>query len=116
MPVSGWNGKLEGVGNGGFAGSINYGLQGGMAAALLGGYATASTDTGHKAGAMVDASWALGHPEKIVDFGYRAIHLTAENAKADRASLLWRQFAAILFPWLLQWRTSGVDGSAALSE
>ena len=32
-------------------------------------------------GAAPDASWALGHPEKIVDFGYRAIHETAEKAK-----------------------------------
>lgn len=44
------------------------------------GYATASTDTGHH-GNAIDASWALGHPEKIKDFGYRAIHETAERAK-----------------------------------
>jgi feruloyl esterase len=78
MPSSGWNGKFEGVGNGGFAGSIGYG---GMAAAVSHGYATASTDTGHQAGGT-DAKWALGHPEKVVDFGYRAIHETAEKAKA----------------------------------
>ena len=45
------------------------------------GYAGASTDTGHHAGGT-DASWALGHPEKIADFGYRAIHETTEKAKA----------------------------------
>src|SRR5579872_2584057 len=78
LPSSGWNGKFEGTGNGGFAGSINYGS---MAAALSHGYATASTDTGHQAGGT-DATWALGHPEKIVDFGYRAIHETADKAKA----------------------------------
>jgi hypothetical protein len=82
MPTSGWNGKFEGIDNGGFAGNIHYGLDGGLAGALLRGYATASTDTGHKSGPGVDGSWALGHPEKIVDFGYRAIHLTAGNAKA----------------------------------
>lgn len=77
MPSTGWNGKFQGVGNGGFAGSIAYGQ---MAEALRLGYATASTDTGHRAG-TVDASWALGHPEKIVDFGHRAIHETAVAAK-----------------------------------
>jgi feruloyl esterase len=78
MPASGWNGKYQAVGNGGFAGSITYSQ---MAGVLSTGYATASTDTGHKAGGT-DAQWALGHPEKIVDYGYRAIHETADKAKA----------------------------------
>ena len=78
MPSADWNGKFEGIGNGGYAGSIGYGA---MAAAVIHGYATASTDTGHHAGAT-DATWALGHPEKVTDFGYRAIHETAEKAKA----------------------------------
>ncbi len=78
MPVSGWNGKYRGAGNGGFAGNISYGD---MARAVRGGYATASTDTGHRAEGT-DARWALGHPQKVIDFGYRAIHLTALNAKA----------------------------------
>ena len=52
-----------------------------MAAALAGGYATASTDTGHKASGF-DASWALGHPEKMIDYGDRGIHETVVRAKA----------------------------------
>jgi feruloyl esterase len=78
LPAFGWNGKIHGEGNGGFAGSINYS---GLAASVLSGYASSSTDTGHK-GDPIDASWALGHTEKIVDFGYRAIHETAEKSKA----------------------------------
>jgi hypothetical protein len=78
LPASTWNSKFQGVGNGGFAGAIGYA---GMAAAVARGYATASTDTGHRAGGT-DARWALGHREKIVDFGYRAIHETAVQAKA----------------------------------
>ena len=78
MPASGWNGKFQGIGNGGFAGLIGLPQ---MAAAVRHGYATASTDTGHRAGGT-EAGWALGHPEKIVDFGYRAIHETADKAKA----------------------------------
>ncbi len=78
LPETNWNGKFRAAGNGGFAGSINYGD---MAAALRDGYATASTDTGHSGDGIL-AGWALGHPEKIVDFGYRAIHETTEKAKA----------------------------------
>ncbi|MGC1619752.1 MAG: tannase/feruloyl esterase family alpha/beta hydrolase [Candidatus Acidiferrum sp.] len=70
MPTSGWNGKFRGQGNGGFAGEIEYAA---LAGAIGQGYAAASTDTGHEAD-DTDAKWALGHPEKIIDFGYRAIH------------------------------------------
>jgi hypothetical protein len=77
LPVSGWNGKYLGVGNGGFAGSIGYPA---LAEAVANGYAASSTDTGHQAGG-VDGAWALGHHEKMVDYGYRAIHETAEKAK-----------------------------------
>jgi feruloyl esterase len=77
MPATGWNGKFQGVGNGGFAGSINLP---GLADAVKHKYASASTDTGHQAN-FIDARWALRHPEKIVDFGYRAIHETAVAAK-----------------------------------
>jgi hypothetical protein len=81
LPATGWNGKYQGVGNGAFAGAIEYTDDlGGLASALKAGYAAASTDTGHQADG-IDARWALGHPEKIVDYGYRAIHETAEKAK-----------------------------------
>ena len=77
MPVTGWSGKFQGQGNGGFAGQIDYR---GMATALSRGHATAATDTGHS-GIATDATWALGHPEKIVDFGYRGIHEMNRLAK-----------------------------------
>jgi len=77
MPSSGWNGKYQGLGNGGFAGSVSWAP---MAEAVAGGYATSSTDTGHE-GSAISATWGLDHPEKITDFGYRAIHETAEKAK-----------------------------------
>jgi len=78
LPASGWNGKFQGIGNGGFAGAIEYN---GLADAVQHGYAAASTDTGHQ-GSGTDAAWALGHPEKIVDFGHRAIHEMTDKAKA----------------------------------
>ncbi|HLH33336.1 MAG TPA: tannase/feruloyl esterase family alpha/beta hydrolase [Alloacidobacterium sp.] len=76
MPLQGWNGRFRGLGNGGFAGYIAYP---GLAAAVTQGYAAASTDTGHS---TQNADWALGHPEKIVDYGYRAVHVTTVDAKA----------------------------------
>ncbi len=78
MPVEGWNGKLQGQGNGGFAGEIGYF---GLGLMLQKGYATVGTDTGHSAGGT-DASWALGHPEKVTDYGYRGIHEMTRIAKA----------------------------------
>ena len=70
LPMSGWNGRLQGLGNGGFAGLIDFPNLG---VAVSKGYAVAATDAGHS-GSPVDATWALGHPEKVVDFGYRGIH------------------------------------------
>lgn len=78
LPATSWNGRLESVGNGGLAGSIG---EAAMARALLAGYSTAGTDTGHKGGPAT-GNWALGHPEKIVDFGWRAVHLMTAEAKA----------------------------------
>ena len=76
MPVANWNGKFQGVGNGGWAGTIAYAA---LAAGLAAGYATASTDTGHVGG---NASFALGHPEKYIDMGYRAVHEMSVQGKA----------------------------------
>ena len=78
LPAQGWNSKFQGIGNGGFAGFIGYG---GLADAVRNGYTAASTDTGHEA-APLDAGWALGHPEKVIDYGYRAIHEMTLKGKA----------------------------------
>lgn len=78
LPTSGWNGKFEQVGNGGFAGSIPLAA---MAEPLHRGYATAGTDDGHEGG-VAGATWAIGHPEKVIDFGYRAVHIVSIQAKA----------------------------------
>ncbi len=77
LPTEEWNGRLLGVGNGGFAGSIGYQEMGGY---LHRGFAVAGSDAGHEAEAG-DASWAWQHPEKVKDFGWRAVHLTAQRAK-----------------------------------
>ena len=78
LPSSGWNGKFVGVGNGVWAGSITYFS---MIEPLSMGYATAATDDGHQ-GNPLDASFAAGHPEKLTDFGHRAVHEMTLAAKA----------------------------------
>jgi feruloyl esterase len=80
MPAANWNGKYQAVGNGAFAGNISYPA---MMTALARGYATSSTDTGHTGGG---ASWAFGHPEKVIDFGWRAIHEMTVASKKIVAS------------------------------
>jgi len=74
LPVSGWNGKLQVVGNGGFAGTVGYRA---MATALANGYAAASTDTGHTG----PAANTFATEDATLDFAYRAIHETAVAAK-----------------------------------
>src|ERR1700676_4155941 len=75
LPISNWNGKFQEVGNGGWNGDIQYGA---LAEALRRGYATSSTDTGHAGGS---ASFALGHPEKLIDYAYRSENEMSVKAK-----------------------------------
>jgi feruloyl esterase len=78
LPTSGWNGKLQGVGNGALGGYVNYF---GMNPALARGYATFGSDGGRR-GSPFDGSWALGRPDLVIDFGYRSVHVTTVAAKA----------------------------------
>jgi feruloyl esterase len=70
-----WNGRFQAVGGGGLAGIISYPA---MATAIQNGFATASTDTGHEAS---DSTW-LGDRQRVIDYGYRAIHEMTVKAKA----------------------------------
>jgi len=75
LPAKGWNQKFQAVGNGDAAGVISYDA---MVEAIRRGYATASTDTGHVGNTM---AFALGHPDKYIDFGYRAVHEMTVTSK-----------------------------------
>ena len=70
-----WNGKFEGTGNGGYSGALDFAA---MQKALSEGYATAGSDTGHPGD---DLKFAVGHPEKIDDWGWRAVHAMTEAAQ-----------------------------------
>ena len=71
-----WNGKFVGLGNGGLTGAIRHAS---MVRPLWSGYAVANSDLGHPGS---NASFAFGHPEKLIDYAHRADHLTAMMAKA----------------------------------
>jgi feruloyl esterase len=106
MPASNWNGKFAGLGNGGMAGSIRYGS---MATTLSRGYAASSTDTGHQ-GSGQDGSYALGHREKVIDFGYRAVHEMTMKAKLIIAAYYgWA-------PKFSYWNRCSTGGRQALAE
>ncbi|HEX5227214.1 MAG TPA: tannase/feruloyl esterase family alpha/beta hydrolase, partial [Bryobacteraceae bacterium] len=76
LPASGWNNDFQAIGNGGWNGTMGYTA---LAEGVKAGYATAGTDTGHQGGS---ASFAMGHPEKLTDFAYRAVHEMTVTAKA----------------------------------
>jgi len=81
LPTRTWNRKFLSSGEGGYAGTPNYtrlGLDGGLDELLRRGYATASTDTGHMAS---DMWWAIGHPQRAIDYLYRSKHIVTVAAK-----------------------------------
>jgi feruloyl esterase len=100
-----WNGKFEAVGNGGFIGQIGYGA---LATGLRRGYATAGTDTGHASGN--DERWALGHPEKLIDWAYRAVHEVTVDSKLIIAAYYGQG------PKLSYWNGCSTGGKQGLTE
>ncbi|MBV9768731.1 MAG: tannase/feruloyl esterase family alpha/beta hydrolase [Bryobacterales bacterium] len=99
-----WNNKFRADGNGGWTGSINYNS---LAEGLRDGFATAMTDTGHQGGS---GSFALGHPEKIIDFGYRAVHEMTVKAKAIIQAYYGQA------PTLSLWNGCSAGGKQGLKE
>jgi len=77
-----FNGKYEQLGCGGFCGTIGYSA---LANAIRRGYASAATDDGSQAGGL--PNFALGHPEKVIDYAYRALKETTDKSKAIIAAL-----------------------------
>src|SRR5215813_8612748 len=104
LPASGWNGKFQAVGNGGWAGVISYAA---MADAIRAGYATASTDTGHVGGR---GTFALDHPEKLIDFSWRSEHEMTVKAKDVIRSLYGTA------PRLSYWNGCSTGGRQGLKE
>jgi feruloyl esterase len=104
LPAAGWNTKLEAVGNGGWAGSIPYAA---MANALRRGYVATGTDTGHEG---QGGNFALGHPERLIDYAYRSEHEMTLAAKAVVAAF----YGAA--PSRAYWNGCSTGGRQALVE
>jgi feruloyl esterase len=104
LPATGWNGNYEAVGNGGWGGVISYTA---LAQAIRHGYAASSTDTGHTGNRGI---FALGHPEKLVDFSYRAVHEMTVQAKVIIGSYYGRS------PTLSFWAGCSLGGHQGIAE
>jgi feruloyl esterase len=104
MPEEQWNGKFQGVGNGAWSGSI---ATPALTAAVRRGYAAASTDTGHSGNS---ASFALGHPEKLIDFAWRSEHEMTVAARAIVTTFYGHA------PRLSYWNGCSAGGRQALEE
>jgi len=106
LPTSGWNGKYVGIGNGIWAGQLSYSQ---LADPLSRGYAVATTDTGHSGNGLT-AEFAVGHPEKLVDFGHRAVHEMTVTAKRAITEFYGRG------PTLSLWNSCSTGGRQGLME
>lgn len=73
----GWNGKMLGLGGGGWAGNVRIEA---AEPGLKAHYATAQTDGGHASTGVWDTAWA-SNPEAVKDFSWRAIHLMTDVGK-----------------------------------
>jgi len=99
-----WNGKFQAVGVGGWAGSISYGS---LASAIEKGYAAASTDTGHKG---ATGEFAVGHPEKLIDYAYRGVHEMTVTSKTVISAFYGRG------PSHSYWKGCSAGGGQGLME
>ena len=110
LPASGWNGKFLAVGNGGWAGTISIRRWPQPSRSAM---PTASTDTGHT---TPGASFAVGHPEKLVDYAHRSLHEMAVQAKAVVERVLRRQGQSVDLEWLFDGRQPGADAGVDVPE
>lgn len=106
MPARGWNGKFVGTGNGGMSGEIWYWD---LSEPLARGYAVANTDTGHR-GDVSDMSFAIGHPEKLIDNAWRGVHEMTVKSKAVVAAHYGRP------PQFSYWTGCSTGGRQGLVE
>ncbi|WP_438391850.1 tannase/feruloyl esterase family alpha/beta hydrolase [Caballeronia sp. DA-9] len=83
LPSKIWNGRYMQVGTHGTGGQLYWSE---MAPQLRRGFVTGATDTGHPFKATFDSTWAIGNPQKLVDYGYRSSHELVDKAKTIIAS------------------------------
>lgn len=84
LPLKGWNGRIEMIGNGGYSSAINVNE---LAALVRQGTAAVATDTGHEGGEL---DFGYGNDDAIADWGHRAVHESIVSAKALAARFYGR--------------------------
>jgi feruloyl esterase len=75
LPLTGWNGRIQMIGNGGYSSAINNKE---LAALVRKGTAAVATDTGHQGGKL---DFGFGNDDAIADWGHRAVHESIVSAK-----------------------------------
>jgi feruloyl esterase len=111
LPAS-WNGKVLGLGGGGFAGNVRAEA---AADGLARGYAVIQNDLGHPSASALDASFAFDasgkrNVEGIVDFGHRATHLATVIGKEVAERFYGRA------PERAYWQGCSTGGRQGLAE
>src|SRR5207249_2316022 len=94
-PMAGWNGKYTQLGNGGWAGSTPYRQMIDPCVVVMQRRAPTTVTK-----AVMARPWAIGHPEKLIDFGYRAVHETSVQAKAIVCAFYGRDIQKSRINWL----------------
>jgi feruloyl esterase len=87
-----WTGRMKVNGTGGYAGATPYNR---LAQDIGDGFITAGSNMGHDGGE--NASWTLGHPEKVKDWGLRAHYYVATAAKTLSAAYFGQPVAHSYF-------------------
>ena len=77
-PADKWNGRMLASGGLGTSGAVIYPA---LNDALTRGFAALGDDLGHQSNAF-SSDWAVGHPERVKDWGHRGSHYSAVAAKA----------------------------------
>jgi feruloyl esterase len=84
FPLTGWNGRIGMIGNGGYSSAININQLGAL---IKQGTAAVATDTGHEGGEL---DFGYGNDEAIADWGHRAVHASIVSAKTLAARFYGR--------------------------
>ena len=76
LPLTGWSGRIQMIGNGGYSSAIN---KNALAALVRQGAVAVATDTGHEGGEL---EFGFGNDDAIIDWGSRAVHESIVAAKS----------------------------------
>jgi feruloyl esterase len=104
-PADKWNGRMLASGNLGHSGVPTYPS---LNDALTRGFAALGDDLGHQSNAFV-MDWAVGHPERIKDWGHRGSHFSAVASKAIIAAYYGSapKYSYLSLTWRRQWTRRG---------